>query len=86
MTSRTITETAVRTRFTVVLIPDPVDGGYVVMVPRLPGCVTEGETVDEALANAKEVIELWVRQVEADGEELPAEDPQPLVRVVEAEV
>jgi predicted RNase H-like HicB family nuclease len=81
-----VAETAVRTRFTVVLIPDPVDGGYVAMVPRLPECVTQGETVEEALANAKEVIELWVRQVEGDGEELPSEDPQPLVRVVEADI
>ena len=35
-------------RYTVVLIPDLEDGGYVVTVPALPGCVTEGGTFQEA--------------------------------------
>lgn len=57
-----------------------------VMVPRLPGCVTQGDTVEEALVNVKDAIKLFVRQVEADGDEIAEEDPQPLVRTVEVEV
>lgn len=45
-------------RFAVVLTPDLHDGGYTVTVPALPGIVTDGETVDEALAMAREAIDL----------------------------
>jgi predicted RNase H-like HicB family nuclease len=41
--------------------PDMEDGGYVVDVPGLPGCVTQGETIEEALENAEEAIKLWRR-------------------------
>lgn len=36
------------------------DGGYVVHCPALPGCVSQGDTLDEALANIREAIELCV--------------------------
>lgn len=54
-------------RYTVVLTPDPETGGYTVTVPALPGCVTAGDTVDEAIANAQDLVPLWVRRA---GEEL----------------
>ena len=38
-------------RYTVLLQPDPEEGGYTVTVPALPGCVTEGDTLEEALEN-----------------------------------
>ena len=38
----------------VILIPDLEDGGYVVEVPSLPGCYSQGETVEEALENIKD--------------------------------
>ena len=43
------------------------EGGYTVYVPSLPGCVSQGETKEEALANIKEAIELYL---EADNNEL----------------
>jgi hypothetical protein len=39
--------------YTILLDPDPDDGGYIVTVPALPGCVTEGETVVECLQSAR---------------------------------
>ncbi|WP_299440085.1 type II toxin-antitoxin system HicB family antitoxin [uncultured Rhodospira sp.] len=42
----------------VLIRPDPEDGGFVVSCPALPGCHSQGETVDEALANIREAIEL----------------------------
>jgi predicted RNase H-like HicB family nuclease len=36
------------------------DGGYTAVVPILPGCISEGETGDEALANIREAIELYL--------------------------
>lgn len=47
----------------VVLEPSD-EGGYTVYVPSLPGCISEGEDVDEALANIKEAIELYLEPVE----------------------
>ena len=44
-------------RLKVVLEPAE-EGGYTIYVPSLPGCISEGETVEEALANIKEAIEL----------------------------
>jgi predicted RNase H-like HicB family nuclease len=48
-----------------------VDGGYTVTVPVLPGCITYGETVDEALQMAKEAIELYIEELESRGESIP---------------
>jgi predicted RNase H-like HicB family nuclease len=36
------------------------EGGYVVHVPSLPGCISQGETKEEALRNIKEAIELYL--------------------------
>lgn len=49
----------------VVLEPSD-EGGYTVYVPALPGCVSEGENRDEALANIREAIELYLEPVEDD--------------------
>lgn len=54
----------------VILVPDP-DGGYVVEVPSLPGCYSQGETVEEALSNIREAIELHIETMIEDGEEVP---------------
>lgn len=71
-------------RYTVVLVAEPQDGGYSVMVPALPGCFTQGETRDEALANAREAIHLDLQGVQADGEAIP-DDVSPEVATVEVE-
>jgi predicted RNase H-like HicB family nuclease len=42
------------------------DGGYTVYVPSLPGCISEGETREEALSNIKEAIKLYLEPVEDD--------------------
>ncbi len=52
-------------RFKVVLEPSD-EGGYTVYVPSLPGCISEGETVEEALRNIREAIELYLEPVEDD--------------------
>ena len=50
-----------------------VDGGYVVFAPALPGCHTQGETMEEAEANIKEAIELYLESLEADNKPIPEE-------------
>lgn len=49
-------------RYLVVLKPTVYEDevGYTVNVPALPGCITEGDTVEEALANAREAIGLYI--------------------------
>ncbi len=61
----------------VLLIPDRESGGYIVEVPSLPGCRSEGDTVKEALANVREAIDLYVDYLQSIGEEVP-EDFAPI--------
>ena len=58
--------------YTVVLETDR-EGGFVVSVPALPGCFTQGENRAEALKNAREAIAAYVEELRARGEELPVE-------------
>ena len=67
-------------RYTVLLIPDPEEGGYTVTVPALPGCITEG--LEEALENARDAILLYLEDMAADGEALPEEHTPPMLEVV----
>lgn len=57
----------------VVLYPDPEDDGWIAEVPSLPGCISDGETRDDALANAREAIEAWIAGAEAVGIEIPTD-------------
>lgn len=50
------------------------DGGYHAFVPALPGCHTQGDTIDEALANAREAIQAYLDSLKAEGEPAPVED------------
>lgn len=50
-----------------VLFEPQVEGGYTVTVPALPGCISEGDTFDEALANTKEAIALYIESLRDDG-------------------
>ncbi|MEO6230456.1 MAG: type II toxin-antitoxin system HicB family antitoxin [Ferruginibacter sp.] len=47
------------------------DGGFTVSVPVLPGCITYGEDVDEAITMAKEAIELYIEELHERGEAIP---------------
>ncbi|MFA4953393.1 MAG: type II toxin-antitoxin system HicB family antitoxin [Candidatus Pacearchaeota archaeon] len=42
------------------------EGGYTVFVPSLPGCISQGETVEKCIENVKEAIELWIEPDEND--------------------
>ena len=52
-------------RLNIVLEPSD-DGGYTVVVPALPGCISEGDTKEEALKNIREAIELYLEPVDDD--------------------
>jgi antitoxin HicB len=64
--------------YSIVVDPDP-DGGFTVTVPALPGCITQGETIEECLAHAQEAIELYIEDLVASGEPIPEERQPPQV-------
>ena len=49
------------------LTPDPDEGGYAVSFPDLPGCLSVGETIDEAVANAEDAKREWLAAAIEDG-------------------
>jgi len=49
------------------------EGGYVASVPALPGCHTQGDTIEEAEQNIKEAIALYLESLAAHGEPIPRE-------------
>lgn len=52
-------------------IPDDEGGGYLVTFPNLPGCIADGETIDEAVAEARDAFAAWAMAEQADKGELP---------------
>jgi len=56
-----------------VLIEKNEDGGYTVTVPALPGCITQGDTIEEAISNAKEAIAGHIEALRTLGRPIPAE-------------
>jgi predicted RNase H-like HicB family nuclease len=59
-------------RYTVVLEQEP-DGGFVVTVPALPGCVSQGNDRPEALVNVREAIEAYVEALQKAGDTVPVD-------------
>jgi predicted RNase H-like HicB family nuclease len=60
-------------RYTVIFETQP-DGGYHASCPALPGCHSEGDTLDDATANIREAIAVYLESLRAHGEPLPVED------------
>ena len=72
-------------RYTVVLEQEP-DGGYVVSVPALPGCVSHGDNRAEALSNIREAIEVYIEDCRDAGDPIPTEAGKEFVEVEAAQV
>ena len=66
--------------YRVILEADPDDGGVNVRIPAFPHAITQGDTVEDALANAREAMELEIEVAVEHGEELPAADADLAVR------
>jgi predicted RNase H-like HicB family nuclease len=57
-----------------VIVHNAEDGGYWVEVPSLPGCFSQGETIDEALSNVREAIEVHIQGLKDDGQDVPKDE------------
>ncbi len=60
-------------RYTVILEREP-DGGFHAYCPTLKGCHSQGDSLDEAIDNIREAIDIYLESVEAHGEPIPQED------------
>lgn len=70
-------------KFTVILSPEA-GGGYSVVCPALPGCVSQGDSLDEALANIREAILLCLEVRNEESLPLPAETPEVVAEEIRA--
>jgi antitoxin HicB len=66
--------------YSIVVDPDP-EGACTVTVPALPGCITQGATIEECIAHAEEAIALCLEDLVASGEPIPEETEHPQVTV-----
>jgi predicted RNase H-like HicB family nuclease len=64
-----------------ILIHKAGEGGFWSEVPALPGCFSQGETVEETIANTKEAVELIITCLREDHREIPVEDEFTVHRV-----
>ena len=73
-------------KFTVILIPQD-EGGYQVFFPYYPNCTTDGDSVEEALANGKDALEgLLITESECGGDPVPPYVHAPHVVVAEVDI
>ncbi len=57
-----------------VVVHEAQEGGYWVEVPALPGCASQGETVEEALDNVTDAIKLYLEVLQEDGAPIPKDE------------
>ncbi len=69
-------------RYPVIVRPDLEDGGFVAECPGLPGCVSEGDTIESAMTNIRDAIEGCLRVLQDKGEP-PPEPSDTLLATVE---
>lgn len=65
----------------ILIYPDET-GGYVAECPSLPGCISQGETLKETIANIKEAIELYIEVLVEDGKPIPEDHLDRLLVIV----
>ena len=61
-------------KFPVLIEPLPPEdgGGFLATVPDLPGCMSDGETPEEALAHVRDAVEAWIEEARTLGRQVPA--------------
>ncbi len=72
--------------YSILLERDPEDGSYTVLVPALPGIVTQGRDLEDAIAMAKDAIRCHIEGLMKDGEPIPEEDERPQLITIDVDV
>jgi len=65
--------------YTAILEPDNRVGGYTVTIPALPGCISEGDTFEEALKNIEEAAALYLEVMKKHSREIAIENSRPVL-------
>ena len=87
MTKKNIKKSIKRKVYNFTAVFEPAkEGGYVVYVPALPGCATQGETFEEAEAMAKDVIEGYLKTMRDLKEEIPLESQKIIISKIPATI
>ena len=58
-------------KYEIIIYWSKIDGHYIAEVPELPGCMADGETLEDTLAMAQEVMQLWIETAQEDGWPIP---------------
>lgn len=61
-------------QYTAVFEPDERAGGFTVTIPTLPGCISEGDTFEEAVRNIREAASLYIEVMQKKKVEIPKEE------------
>jgi len=73
-------------QYTAIFEPDLEVGGYTVTIPSLPGCISEGNTFEEALKNIKEAASLYLEVMRTKKEEILREEKGVIIAPVQVKV
>ena len=65
-----------------ILFDRSTEGGYIASVPLLPGCMTQGETFEQARDNIKDAIQSYISVLKEDGDEVPMEHEEHIAATV----
>jgi len=57
--------------YSIVLVPDKEAGGYTAMISEFPGCIAEGESAEDAIANVREAAVDWIQAAHLQGQDIP---------------
>ncbi len=66
--------------YSIWIVPSDEDEGFIAVVPELPGCSAFGETEEEALAEVKVAIDLWLETAREEGREIPEPSGREILR------
>jgi antitoxin HicB len=72
--------------YTIILEPDPEEDGYRVTVPVLPGCITQGDTIEQCIERAHEAIAGYIESLQAEGKPIPYETVRPQVITINVDL
>lgn len=70
-------------RYKVEIIPEEDGIGYYVVVPTLPGCFSQGKTIESAKKNISKAISLHIKSLKKAGEPIPSEPSESYLTVIE---
>jgi predicted RNase H-like HicB family nuclease len=73
-------------QYTAIFEPDKETGGYTVTIPSLPGCISEGDTFEEALKNIKEAANLYLGVMKKKKEGIIREEKGVIIAPIEVKV